>query len=166
MVKSSYIANAVLLLLVSDPPTPINGYSQQGRPQLGERGGLLVSDPSKATRRSFLVTLPFLTGMSTSAVNALDFDSFIQKELDSTPCDEKKDKKCSPQLTADEAMCRFGQPSPATGNACLRAGLDTSRPGGVDAFGKIDRGDYVRCKVVYVDDPDRKGMLMKQWVCQ
>jgi hypothetical protein len=160
---SSCFAAFALLLGLSDVPTPINCYSPPRQPV---QRGPLASIPSKVSRRSFLVTLPLVTGLSTPDANALDFDSFIQGELDATPCDEKTSKKCKPQMTKDQAMCRFGQPSPETGNACLRAGLPTTRPGGVDAFGKIDRGDYVRCKGIYVDDPERKGMLMKQWVCQ
>jgi hypothetical protein len=100
-----------------------------------------------------------------SAANALDMDAFMQKELDSTPCNDKIDKKCKPKFSDDEALCRFGQPSPETGAACTRAGMPTDRPGRpVDAFGKVDRGDYVRCKSYYVDGEN--GKLEKKWKCQ
>jgi hypothetical protein len=97
---------------------------------------------------------------------ALDIDSFVQKELDANSCNEKTDKKCMPKLTKDEALCRFGQPSPETGNACVRAGMATTRLTGVDAFGGVDRGNFVKCKPNYVEDPKHPGFLINQWICQ
>jgi len=75
-----------------------------------------------------------MAGMVSSASPsvALDIDSFMARELE-------MDKKVEPKLTEDEALCRFGSPSKGTGNACLRAGLSTKRPTGVDAFGEVDR---------------------------
>jgi hypothetical protein len=92
----------------------------------------------------------------------------VQKELDdtSTSCNETYDKKCKPKLTEDEALCRFGQPSKKTGEACVRAGLSTKRPSGVDAFGSVDRGTFVKCKPNYVEDPKNPGFLINQWQCQ
>jgi hypothetical protein len=106
-------------------------------------------------------------GISNDIASALDIDAFMNNEL-SKPCDPSRDKKCAPKLSEDEALCRFGQPSPATGQACVRAGLSSKRPGGVDAFGKIDRGGFVKCKAVYErEDPNGpKGMLMKEWKCE
>ena len=91
-----------------------------------------------------------------------------QIEADKKNCDPKRDPKCAPKLSEDEALCRFGSPTPATGQACVRAGLSPSRPGGVDAFGKIDRGGFVKCKPIYErEDPNGpKGMLMKEWRCE
>lgn len=163
-----------LLVVLTGTARRINAYSQPRRPPKHHSAAPTTSIPPAASRRSFLAVLPLVAapGIPITAVvvaanaNALDVDNFIQQQLDTSSCDERTSKKCKPQLSEDEAMCRFGQPSPRTGNACVRAGLATSRQGGVDAFGKIDRGDFVRCKGVYVDDPERKGMLMKQWVCQ
>jgi len=71
--------------------------------------------------------------------NALDMDAFIKSELES---DKKKD------FTDDEALCKFGAPGRDKGEACVRAGLSTAgaKSGGVDAYGKIDRGTFERCK--------------------
>ena len=78
-------------------------------------------------------------------------DSFVNQELQSSKCDEKVNKKCAPKLTEDEALCRYGFPAKATGEACVRAGMSTARAGGLDAFGKMDRGDFVKCRVYYED---------------
>ena len=93
--------------------------------------------PSDNTRRSTVLAFPafiMMAGMVSSASPsvALDIDSFMARELE-------MDKKVEPKLTEDEALCRFGSPSKGTGNACLRAGLSTKRPTGVDAFGEVDR---------------------------
>jgi hypothetical protein len=112
----------------------------------------------KISRRSVLM-LPFIaTAAATSspaAALALDIDAFVNKALDTGgKCDEKMDKKCRPNLSDDEALCRFGQASKEVGEACVRAGMPTTakQGGGVDAFGKIDRGDFVRCKTRWVDN--------------
>jgi hypothetical protein len=112
----------------------------------------------KISRRSVLV-LPFIAAAaatsSPAAAVALDMDAFASKALESGgKCDEKMDKKCRPNLSDDEALCRFGQPSKEIGEACVRAGMPTAakKEGGVDAFGKMDRGDFVRCKTRWVDN--------------
>ena len=53
---------------------------------------------------------------------ALDMDAFANSELaaDKANCDPKRDPKCAPQLTADEAMCKYGQSGDARGEACKR----------------------------------------------
>ena len=53
---------------------------------------------------------------------ALDMDAFANSELaaDQKNCDPKRDPKCAPQLTADEAMCKYGQSGEARGEACKR----------------------------------------------
>lgn len=129
--------------------------------------------PPPPSRRSFFSQLAF--GASALAVVnshitqqpalALDMDAFVQKELSNEVCDERTNKKCMPKLTDDQALCRFGQPSKETGEACLRAGMSTKRPSGVDAFGKVDRGEYTRCKAKYVDD-GKSNNLVKEWNCQ
>jgi hypothetical protein len=115
-----------------------------------------------------IITMITSSSSTLPAAEALDIDSFIQKELDdtSTTCNEKTDKKCKPKLSTDEALCRFGQPSKSTGDACLRAGLSTKRPSGVDAYGSIDRGNFVKCKPNYVEDPQNPGFLINRWICQ
>lgn len=74
----------------------------------------------------------------------LDMDAFAQNEL--------SNNESNKEMTADEALCKFGQPSPQRGQACERAGLSTAntkRKGGVDAYGNVDRGQFVRCKQFY-----------------
>lgn len=113
-------------------------------------------------RRAFL-TAPLVvvaTAQSqqhAAAAWALDMEAFINQEL-------TKDS-VKAMLSDDEALCRFGQPSQATGEACLRAGLSTKRRSGgtLDAFGTVDRGDFVRCKFEY--ELDGKGGYDKIKVC-
>ena len=88
------------------------------------------------TRRSTILAFPTFAMMAgtfaaPSPAVALDMDSFMAKELTTT--------KVTPKMSDDEALCKFGAPSTQTGNACLRAGLSTKRPTGVDAFGNVDR---------------------------
>lgn len=89
-----------------------------------------------------------LTTLSPRPVQAvLDMDAFAQQELSSSNNNNKEKL-----MTADEALCKFGQPSPQRGQACERAGLptaNTKRKGGVDAYGNVDRGQFVRCKQFY-----------------
>lgn len=129
---------------------------------------LLVSRRGWFQVASALAITTAVTTTTTSA-HALDIDSFVQNELqaDSVRCNDKTSKKCMPKLSEDEALCRFGQPSPRTGEACLRAGMSTKRPsGGVDAFGQVDRGNYARCKPNYVQDPKNPGFLVNVWKCE
>jgi hypothetical protein len=99
---------------------------------------------------------------SSSKSNALDMDAFMNREL---ALDTDGVAKTTPKLSDDEALCTFGAPSKEVGEACVRAGMSTKRPTGVDAFGKVDRGDYVRCKAVWVD-PGPNEKLTKEWQCQ
>mmetsp|Transcript_16134 Transcript_16134/g.39492 ORF Transcript_16134/g.39492 Transcript_16134/m.39492 type:complete len:159 (-) Transcript_16134:45-521(-) len=117
--------------------------------------------PEVSRRSTFFLPIAVLTASlgTDNNANALDIDGFMNSEL------QKDSAKSDQGMSADEALCRFGQASPETGNACLRAGMTTERKGKpVDAFGKIDRGDYVRCKSFWVDGPS--GKLEKQWKCQ
>eukprot|EP00531_Pseudo-nitzschia_arenysensis_P019732 CAMPEP_0116144150 /NCGR_PEP_ID=MMETSP0329-20121206/15838_1 /TAXON_ID=697910 /ORGANISM="Pseudo-nitzschia arenysensis, Strain B593" /LENGTH=146 /DNA_ID=CAMNT_0003639533 /DNA_START=26 /DNA_END=466 /DNA_ORIENTATION=+ len=66
------------------------------------------------------------------AANALDMDAFAnaQIEADIKNCDPKRDPKCIPKLTADEALCKYGQSGTKKSEACRRvkaAGGDTSQ---------------------------------------
>ena len=92
----------------------------------------------------------YAVGSDPGLANALDMEAFANAELSSSECNEKIDKKCVPKtkLTDDEALCKYGMPSQGKGEACVRAGKSTApkTPGGVDAFGKVDRGNFVRCK--------------------
>ncbi len=90
-----------------------------------------VATPPDNTRRLAFLAVPAIAMGIAAPSNALDMDSFIAKELDV--------KKEPAKMGDDEALCKFGAPSKQTGNACLRAGLSTKRPTGVDAFGTVDR---------------------------
>lgn len=134
------------------------GYQPRVQPSTVQK----PSSPPDNTRRSVFAVpaLALMAGLTTSSSPsvALDVDSFMAKELDNN--------KVEPKMSDDEALCKFGSPSKGTGNACLRAGLSTKRPTGVDAFGTVDRGNFVRCKPNYVEDPKNKGMLINVWDCQ
>ena len=149
-----------VVVLLSQLCSLTNGYTQQKNHH---------QPPGTSSRRLFFQrSIPYVvaaTAILPDASNALDMDAFMQKELDSDAqnCDEKTDKRCKPKLTDDQALCRFGQPSKETGEACLRAGMPTTRNGSVDAFGKSDRGDYVRCKIFYQDDGKK---LVKTRTCE
>eukprot|EP00545_Synedropsis_sp_CCMP1620_P015012 CAMPEP_0119017150 /NCGR_PEP_ID=MMETSP1176-20130426/15574_1 /TAXON_ID=265551 /ORGANISM="Synedropsis recta cf, Strain CCMP1620" /LENGTH=122 /DNA_ID=CAMNT_0006970783 /DNA_START=12 /DNA_END=380 /DNA_ORIENTATION=+ len=59
-----------------------------------------------------------------TAANALDMDAFMKSEIasDEKSCDPKKDPKCIPKLTKDEALCKYGQSGgEAKIDACKRA---------------------------------------------
>jgi len=62
------------------------------------------------------------SSFKTEAVNALDMDAFMNNELanDTKNCDPKRDPKCVPELTKDEAMCKYGQNGTLKGEACKR----------------------------------------------
>lgn len=56
-----------------------------------------------------------------------------QLESDTTNCDPKRDSKCIPKLTQDEALCKYGQTGNARGEACKRvkeAGGSLPKSGG------------------------------------
>lgn len=61
---------------------------------------------------------------TTTAANALDMDAFMNSEIeaDKKNCDPKRDPKCVPKLTKDEALCQYGmEGGTAKVEACKRA---------------------------------------------
>ena len=80
-----------------------------------------------ADRRNFLNNISkvaagaVLVGFGNNA-NALDFDAFEKGEIanDTAKCDPKKDPKCIPKLTEDEALCQYGGSGQKRGEACRR----------------------------------------------
>jgi hypothetical protein len=114
-------------------------------------------------RRSFLVgggaaaaSVMTFTTASSLPVFALDMDAFMNSELQ-----ESNTKK--PTLTADQGLCQYGAPSRETGEACVRANMSTKRTNSLDAFGTVDRGDFIRCHTYYDDKGDR---YEKRVVCE
>jgi len=78
------------------------------------------------------------------SVMALDFDAFINDELkdDTKNCDPKRDPKCRPILSEDEALCQYGQSGDARKEACKRvkaAGKDVPK---ANSQGKSLGGAY------------------------
>jgi hypothetical protein len=63
-----------------------------------------------------------VTGVAGSAASALDMDAFAASTLenDKKNCDPKKDPKCIPKISADQALCTYGQSGAARGEACKR----------------------------------------------
>lgn len=101
---------------------------------------------SETRRRLFACSFATYTSliMPKHKTNALDVNSFIEKELASDKLGSTK------KLTEDEALCTYGQPSKDRGDACVRAGMSVSLPGrSVNAYGEVDRGNFVRCKQFY-----------------
>jgi hypothetical protein len=129
-----------LLLLLMATVSPSEALQQ---PSLSRRQAF-ASIATATAAASVFVIAPL-------ASNALDMDAFANQQL--TP------SVAPPKLTDDEALCRYGSPAQKTGEACVRAGLPTKRSGSLDAFGKTDRGDYVRCKSRYEDRGDRYEMV-------
>jgi hypothetical protein len=58
----------------------------------------------------------------TQIAHALDFDAFEKGIItnDTVKCDPKRDPKCIPKLTSDEALCQYGGGGNARGEACKR----------------------------------------------
>jgi hypothetical protein len=82
-----------------------------------------------SSRRNFLNNLAptiaagaIFIASSNNAANALDFDAFENGEIaaDTKSCDPKKDPKCIPKLSEDEALCQYGGGGKARGEACRR----------------------------------------------
>jgi hypothetical protein len=124
-----------------------------------------IHDPTTNTisRKNFLssvltaagaATATTFTVLSPSAVLALDMDAFMEKELQ---------KDTPKQMSDDERMCKFGAPGTERGEACKRAGMSVNAGGSkVDAFGNIDRGNFVRCSTSY---PMINGQYVKTVTC-
>jgi len=93
-------------------------------------GGVVAGDVEVQSRRRALASLLACavaavgaSGASSPPVAAaLDMDSFASAELesDTAKCDPKKDPKCKPKLSSDEALCQYGQSGSARGEACKR----------------------------------------------
>jgi len=82
-----------------------------------------VADENVFGRRKALQHIMAVGTVALSApAFALDMDTFMNSELqkDTTNCDPKKDRKCVPKLSADEALCKYGQSGDARGEACKR----------------------------------------------
>jgi len=76
----------------------------------------------------------------------LPFVSFfllpLQLEADTKNCDPKKDPKCAPQMTEDEALCKYGQSGDARAEACKRFKAGGGTPPKPGSGGKSLGGAY------------------------
>lgn len=76
-------------------------------------------------RRKALQQILCAGGIAASAPKAafgLDMDAFMNSELanDQKNCDPKRDPKCIPKLSSDEALCKYGQSGNARSEACKK----------------------------------------------
>lgn len=144
-----------MALSTRDAPTTTMAYATIAASS--SRRAFLASATAAVTATTVTAAAP-----SINIANALDMDAFAQGELDK----DAKAAKARQPLSPDAGLCLYGFPSPATGQACLRAGLPTTRTaGGVDAFGKVNRGDFVRCQNVYQEDSKTTYGYLKTTVC-
>jgi len=107
-------------------------------------------------RRNFfqVATASVATASITMPAFALDMDAFMNQQLvQDTP----------KEVTDDERTCKYGAPGQQKGDACVRAGMPTSKGKGVDAYGNVDRGDFVRCTTTY---PMIDGQYVKTVTCK
>ena len=105
-----------------------------------------------ALQRTSLVTTATIITTSniffpTKAANAaLDYDAFESSIIN------QDTTKYQPKLNDDEALCKYGAPGKAMGEACARANIQRTLPGGVDVTGKVNRGEYLKCRYEYPID--------------
>lgn len=118
----------------TSPESQANALALQGKS--GKLQAALSSNEGTTSRRAALATVAGagLAFFRPSAASALDMDAFANSELDKDEknCNPKVDPKCAPQLSADEAMCKYGQSGEARGEACKRfkaSGGALSKPG-------------------------------------
>ena len=117
---------------------------------------LIMASRRKTFQNLFSMTLSTILLSKASPANALDMDAFMNKELDT-------DKTKSVE-SDDVKTCKYAAPGKEKGDACVRASMSTSgKKGGVDAYGNIDRGDYVKCQTSY---PMVDGKYVKTVTCK
>lgn len=108
------------------------------------------------TSTSVAFSLLGVAGTSTQSSIALDMDAFMNKELEGD--------KTKSEISDDVKTCKYAAPGKEKGDACVRAGISIAgKNGGVDAYGRINRGDYVRCKTSY---PMIDGKYVKTVTCE
>eukprot|EP00986_Skeletonema_menzelii_P003454 scaffold1049_cov152-Skeletonema_menzelii.AAC.25 len=97
---------------------PSTGTSQVTQPLFMQRREIV----DMLTKATIGAGVAALVG-STQEANALDMDSFEKSliDKDTSDCDPNLDRKCTPKLSADEALCKYGVPgSDSRGAACRR----------------------------------------------
>jgi hypothetical protein len=100
-----------------------NNWASQ-KPSTGNslEKSLTVEEPLLGRRAAFQSVMLGAIMLAPTVSSALDMDAFMNSELelDTKNCDPKKDRKCIPKLTPDQAMCKYGQSGTLRGEACQR----------------------------------------------
>lgn len=128
-------------------PTAVNAFApnaQAGRVTTTILRGAASSDSdSIVSRRSVMATI-FLSTLAASSANALDMDAFMNAELanDLKNCDPKRDPKCVPKLSEDEALCKYGQGGKARAAACTKVKSEGKELPSASPQGKSLGGAY------------------------
>lgn len=132
------ISTLILILGLALPQEAL-GFSGGGKPQQQQ----IASVTAEASRRVALSKGVAFFGaaiaFSAGKAEALDMDAFMSAELeaDVKNCDPKRDPKCKPKLSADEALCQYGQGAKRS-EACKRVkatGGDATQRGGGKSLG-------------------------------
>jgi len=110
--------------------------------------GIQMHQRRDALNNMFRTSIAMVTMASTISTStiafALDMDAFESNILSKDATND-----ISPKLNDDEALCKYGAPGKAMGEACARANIQRKLPGDVDVSGKVDRGDYLKCRYEY-----------------
>lgn len=91
----------------------------------------------------------FLAANVPNTAAALDFDAFESSQV------SKDSTAANPELSEDAALCKYGAPGKAMGEACKRANMKPRLPADVRADGKADRGNYTKCVDQYNIEGDK-----------
>ncbi len=113
-----------------------------------------LSPPPHVSRSQFLSRLALSSVfLAPSPSLSLDADAFAAAEL----------RKDAPRkgYSGDEALCLFGQASGLRAEACTRSNLTPKS--GLDPSGKVDRGEFSKCKKEYV--MNGQGTWEPSWTC-
>lgn len=120
------------LVLISSFAATVSGFAPCHLPQQtissSTNLNMMKEEKGENNRRQVLssifggIVTATIASSSTTVANALDMDAFINAELanDTKNCDPKRDPKCAPQMTSDEATCKYGQAGKAKSEACKR----------------------------------------------
>jgi hypothetical protein len=111
------------------------------------------------TTATIITTSNLLFPLPKAANAALDYDAFESSIIN------QDTTKYQPKLNNDEALCKYGAPGKAMGEACARANIQRTLPGGVDVTGKVNRGEYLKCRYEYPIDAST-GEYVKTRVCR
>lgn len=130
-------------------------YANDGSSTIERRG--VLNKIFRGSMTTVAAAIVVTTNIHAPEAIALDFDAFESGEI------TKDSTSLMPKLNDDEALCKYGAPGRAMGEACERAKMKRKLPGDVDPTGKVNRGDYLKCKYEY---PIINGEYVKTRVCK